>query len=76
MGPGTGVMQDPSRSSKTRLPAAQADSGGIERSMRGARSESKRPAQGIRHRNKISPEVQDWLDRVVLPNLKKVIFHV
>jgi hypothetical protein len=27
-------------------------------------------------RNEISPEVQDWLNRVVLPILKKVIFNV
>lgn len=27
-------------------------------------------------RNGISPEVQDWLNRVVLPILKKVIFNV
>lgn len=26
-------------------------------------------------RNEISPEVQDWLNRVVLPILKKVIFN-
>lgn len=27
-------------------------------------------------RNEISPEVEDWLNRVVLPILKKVIFNV
>ena len=30
----------------------------------------------VSERNEISPEVQDWLNRVVLPILKKVIFNV
>jgi hypothetical protein len=63
----------PDRQSK----AAKGSNPDISKRVRSdAHAKPDQPVAKAKGKNETSPEVQDWLNRVVLPILKKVIFDV
>jgi hypothetical protein len=57
-----------------KLQMVEKDSAGNRQSTSGIETKREGPVAGKRGKDKISPEVQEWLERVLLPNLKKRLF--